>query len=117
MATTIYRLPTALASLSFSTHKNHHCKFFKSISISELNPPSIRVYSHRLPSNTVLFRVSSTRRNKFIAFRSKFSRAEAVVSRGVFKVRGLVDDDSATGPEPESDNSEAVCEFDYSFFL
>ncbi|KAF7808954.1 DNL-type zinc finger protein [Senna tora] len=82
---TVYSLPTALPSLSFSTDKNRCCNFFKPISIYEINPPSIRVYNYS----------------------SKFSRAEAVVSHRVFKVRGLVDDDSATGPEPESDNSEA----------
>ncbi|KAI9092069.1 hypothetical protein K1719_028004 [Acacia pycnantha] len=89
-ASTLYRFPSAIASASCSTDQksppipSQYCDFFKPISVSGLKYPSIRVSNYRL----------------------KFSDSTAVVTRRAFKVRAVVDGDSATGLEPESDNSE-----------
>ncbi|XP_054791778.1 uncharacterized protein LOC129311059 isoform X2 [Prosopis cineraria] len=95
-ASAFYRFPSTIASFSCSTDRksplshSHHCKIFKPVSISGLKSPSVRVCNNRL----------------------KFSSSTRVVSRQVFKVRGLVDGDSAAGPEPESDISEVGATID-----
>ncbi|KAK4260908.1 hypothetical protein QN277_003969 [Acacia crassicarpa] len=86
-ASTLYRFPSAIASVSCSTDQKsppiplQYCGFFKPSSVSGLKS---RVSNYRL----------------------KFSNSTAVVTRRAFKVRAVVDGDSATGPQPESDNSE-----------
>ncbi|XP_028768656.1 uncharacterized protein C24H6.02c [Neltuma alba] len=95
-ASALYRFPSAVASFSFPTDvksltiPSHYCNFFRPISVSGLRTPSIRASNYRL----------------------KFSGSTAVVSRRAFKLRAVVDGDSATGPEPESDNSEAGASID-----
>ncbi|XP_061353962.1 mitochondrial protein import protein ZIM17 [Gastrolobium bilobum] len=95
-AGTVYSVPLFLATVSSLTNKNPqriHSIFNLSPPISAIkqNPPSIRIPW------------------------SRYSGAAVVaprLARRVFRVNVLVDDDSVTAPEPESDSSEAGASID-----
>ncbi|KAL2347459.1 hypothetical protein Fmac_001459 [Flemingia macrophylla] len=71
--------------------------------------------SHRIPQHIIHSLCFKFNPPSITLSRSRFSCAVVVppkLVRRVFRVRGLVGDDSVTGPEPESPNSEAGASID-----